>query len=342
MGKIWFVSHLHHRFDQRTVPPFAIRRLPPRLASALRLLLLFISSQCGTWGESAAGTKHLRSPDFPGVRWGFSTVSFLPHVPVTVESSTAHIDLAKRLGFTWIELRDPDARLTPEECGEIAAHARRVRIQVNYSAQRGLLAGDFHEVFARAAKNTALFDGPRVIRVLALRGTGDKGWSDAELARMVEVANEAAQRAARLGMQLAVENADGALDSRDRRYQGMAEFFDGTSPDVLLQLDTANFFTSPAKTTPKRAAEFISAMADRTAYVHLKSARNGKPLPKLDGNPLGFREILGILCQHGAPAVALELAPAPTAADVNRHIAESIDALIAEGILECVASSDQR
>ena len=284
----------------------------------------------------------MRSPDFPAVRWGFSTVSFLPHVPVTVESSKAHIDLAKRLGFTWIELRDPDAQLTPEECREIAAHARRAHIEVNYSAQRGLLAADFHEVFARAAKNTALFDGPRVIRVLALRGAGDKGWSDAELARMVEVANEAAQRAARSGMRLAVENADGALDGRERRYQGMSEFFAATRPDVLLQADTANFFTSPAKTAPKRAAEFLRAMADRTAYVHLKSARRGKPLPKIGGNPLGFREILEILGRHGAPAVALELAPARTAADVDRHLAESIDALIAEGILERVAASGQR
>ena len=281
----------------------------------------------------------LNSPDFPSVRWGFSTVSFLPHVPVTVESSKAHIDRAKQLGFTWIELRDPDARLTPDECREIAAHARRARIGVNYSAQRGLLAGDFPEVFERAVKNTKLFDGPRVVRVLALRGAGNKGWSEAELARMVEVANGAAQRAARSGMRLAVENADGALDGRDLKYRGLTGFFAGARSDVLLQLDTANFFTSPARTSPQRAAEFIRAMADRTAYVHLKSARRGKPLPKIDGNPLGFREILGILCRRGAPAVALELAPARTAAEVDRHLAESIDALVAEGILKRVAAS---
>lgn len=334
------MTNLQHRPAKLTF----LLNMPPALPCPglfQRSILLLLCCQVWPLAGIAAEAGPLTSPDFPRVRWGFSTVSFLPHVPVTVESSKAHIDLAARHGFTWVELRDPDARLTPEECREIAAHARRAGIEVNYSAQRGLLAGDFQEVFARAVKNTALFDGPRVVRVLALRGAGAKGWSDAELDRMIEVANGAAQRAGRAGMRLAVENADGALDGRQGSFQGMTGFLAGARSDLLLQLDTANLFTSPVKTTPKRAAEFIRAMADRTAYVHLKSARRGKPLPKIDGNPLGFREILGILCEHGAPPVALELAPARTAEDVHRHLAESIDALVAEGILERVAAPGQ-
>lgn len=283
--------------------------------------------------NSLPAAPHIASPDFPGVRWGFTTVNFLPHVPTTVTSAKAHIDLAKSLGLQWIELRDPDAALTPDECREIAAHARHNEIAVNYSAQRGLLAEDFWEVFERAAANTAVFDGPRTIRVLALRGSGDEGWNDAEFARMIEVANEGARRAAEKGLRFAVENADAALDGRGKDYRGMTEFLSAAEPRVLLQLDTANLFTGPVETTPEAAADFIRAFAGRVAYVHLKSARDGKPMPVIANNPLHFGEILKDLGAHGAPPVVLELASAETAHAAGKNLRQSLKNLVAAELL---------
>lgn len=267
-----------------------------------------------------SAADHWVSPEFPGIRWGFTTMNFLPHVEVTPESSIEHIDFARSLGLTWIELRDPDAALTPDECRKIAAHARKSGIQVNYSAQRGLLASDFWEVFKRAATNTGIFDGPKTIRVLALRESHERGWNDAEFEKMVEIANEGALRAAEVGLRFAVENADGALEGREQGYHGMIEFFAATNSDVLLQLDTANLFTGAVATHPEDATEFIRDMADRIAYVHLKSARNGKALSKIEGNPLGFREILTILSRgNRVPPVALEFAPGPDVNSVRRN-----------------------
>ena len=277
------------------------------LGNAPLTRFLLVLGLAATTNMSSAST--LASPDFPGVRWGFTTVNFLPHIPVTVESSKAHIDLAKELGFQWIELRDPDAALTPDQCREIAAHARQSGIEVNYSAQRGLLAEDFWEVFERAAANTVLFDGPRTIRVLALRGTGDEGWSEVEFARMVEVANEGARRAAEAGLRFTVENADGALDGRGQTYRGMTEFLLATEPGVLLQLDTANLFTGPVEVTPEEAEAFIRRFADRISYLHIKSARDRKALPVLDGNPLPFEQIFTLLESKGKRLyAAIELA----------------------------------
>lgn len=293
---------------------------------------LFIALAISATNSVSASTT-VTAPDFPGVRWGFTTVNFLPHVPVTVASSKAHIDLARSLGLQWIELRDPDAMLTHDECREIAAHARENGIAVNYSAQRGLLAADFWEVFERAAANTAVFDGPRTVRVLALRGWEDAGWNDTEFARMIEVANEGARRAEAMGLRFAVENADAALDGRGKDYRGMTEFLSATAPQVLLQLDTANLFTGPVETTPEAAAEFIRTFADRVAYVHLKSARDGQPLPVVEDNPLAFRDILGLLAPHGAPPVVLEFAPAGDAGAVDRHTRLSLENLVGEGLL---------
>lgn len=277
------------------------------LGNAPLTRFLLVLGLAATTNMSSAST--LASPDFPAVRWGFTTVNFLPHIPVTVESSKAHIDLAKELGFQWIELRDPDAALTPDQCREIAAHARQSGIEVNYSAQRGLLAEDFWEVFERAAANTVLFDGPRTIRVLALRGSGDEGWSEVEFARMVEVANEGARRAAEAGLRFTVENADGALDGRGQTYRGMTEFLLATEPGVLLQLDTANLFTGPVEVTPEAAEAFIRRFADRISYLHIKSARDRKALPVLDGNPLPFEQIFTLLESKGKRLyAAIELA----------------------------------
>ena len=277
------------------------------LGNAPLTRFLLVLGLAATTNMLSAST--LASPDFPAVRWGFTTVNFLPHIPVTVESSKAHIDLAKELGFQWIELRDPDAALTPDQCREIAAHARQSGIEVNYSAQRGLLAEDFWEVFERAAANTVLFDGPRTIRVLALRGTGDEGWSEVEFARMVEVANEGARRAAEAGLRFTVENADGALDGRGQTYRGMTEFLLATEPGVLLQLDTANLFTGPVEVTPEEAEAFIRRFADRISYLHIKSARDRKALPVLDGNPLPFEQIFTLLESKGKRLyAAIELA----------------------------------
>jgi len=302
--------------------------LPRKAASKL-----FISMALAATNSVSASTT-VTAPDFPGVRWGFTTVNFLPHVPVTVASSKAHIDFARSLGLQWIELRDPDAVLTPDECREIAAHAQENGIAVNYSAQRGLLAADFWEVFERAAANTVLFDGPRTIRVLALRGTGDEGWSEVEFARIVEVANEGARRAAEAGLRFAVENADGALDGRGRTYRGMTEFLLATDPEVLLQLDTANLFTGPVEVTPQAAAEFTRAFARRIACVHLKSAKDGKPLSRIEGNPLGFREILEVITVHCSPPVVFEFAPAEDDVTVRRNTVESIKSLVAERLLQ--------
>jgi sugar phosphate isomerase/epimerase len=301
---------------------------PHRKAASKLFLAMAVAAT-----NSVSALTTVTAPDFPRVLWGFTTVNFLPHMPATVASSKAHIDLAKSLGLQWIELRDPDAVLTPDECREIAAHAREHGIRVNYSAQRGLLAADFWEVFERAAANTAVFDGPRTVRALALRGSGDAGWSDAELAQMIEVANEGARRAEAMGLRFAVENADAALDGRGKDYRGMTEFLSATGPGVLLQLDTANLFTSPVETTPEAAADFIRTFADRVAYVHLKSARGGKPLDVVESNPLQFHEILKILGAGGTPPVVLELAPAATAHSADGNIRRSLENLAKTGLL---------
>lgn len=282
---------------------------------------------------SGCGGDEKSASPFAEFKWGFTTQNFAGHVPVSPETAKEFINYAKEQGLQWIELRDPNASLSVEQCREIATFAKEQRIEVNYSAQRGLLADDFWEIFGRAVANTAVFDGLRTVRVLALRRKDEQGWTKEEFARAVAVANEAADRAAAQGIRFTVENADVALDGRGRPYYGMTELLEATSPNVLLQLDTANLFTGPVPVTPQQAEEFIRKYATRISYLHLKSARDGKALPVLEGNPLDFKTILSMLADHGTQYIAIELSPGGTAEQVYANMKAGMDDLRTEGLL---------
>lgn len=270
------------------------------------------------------------SADF---KWGFTTQNFAGHVPVSVETAKEFVTYAREQGLPWIELRDPDALLTMEQCREIAAFAGKQGIEINYSAQRSLLTQDFWEVFDRAARNTSVFKGPRAVRVLALRGGHEYGWTEDEFKRIVNIANQAAERAASHGVRFTVENADPALTGQGKGFYGMTELLEATGPDVLLQLDTANLFTGPVPVSPEQAEAFIKRYAPRISYLHLKSARDGLALPVLDGNPLDFKRIFSILADYGPQYVAVELAPNESAAQVFANMEAGLDGLRREGLI---------
>lgn len=276
----------------------------------------------------------MKSQRYPHFHWGFTTQNFSKALPVTAETVRNHILHARERGYSWIELRDPEAGLPVEDCEALAGFARGQGIEVNYSAQRGLLADDFMEVIARAAANTAVFDGPRVLRVLALRGAGALGWDDAEFARMLHNAKAAAALAAKHGLRLAVENAEAALYGRHGEYHGMHDFLLAAPPEVWLQLDTSNLFCLPVLPGADEAAAFIRTHAARVAYLHLKSARDGKALSRLDGNPLPFSQIFDILANERPTYVAIELSGSADAAVVRAEMDASIAHLRETGILD--------
>jgi sugar phosphate isomerase/epimerase len=276
----------------------------------------------------------MKSRRYPHFHWGFTTQNFSKAVPVTPEAVRNHILHARERGYSWIELRDPEAGLSIDDCKALADFARGQGIEVNYSAQRGLLADDFMEVIARAAANTAVFDGPRVVRVLALRGAGEFGWDDAEFARMLQNAKAAAALAVQHGLRLAVENAEAALYGRHGEYHGMHDFLLAAPPEVWLQLDTSNLFCLPIIPSPDEAASFIRSHAKRVAYLHLKSARDGKALTRLDGNPLPFSQIFDIVANTAPTYVAIELSGSADAAAVRAEMDASITHLRETGILD--------
>ncbi len=75
-------------------------------------------------GTSAFAAEKIVLKKYPDLKIGFTTANFLRVLPVTLENTKKLIDFASDQGFSWIELRDPNAVLTLKECKKIADYAR--------------------------------------------------------------------------------------------------------------------------------------------------------------------------------------------------------------------------
>ena len=88
------------------------------MSAAIILGLVFFLGVSAFAGETIVLKK------YPDLKIGFTTANFLKVLPVTVENTKKLIDFASDHGFSWIELRDPNAVLTLDECRQIADYAR--------------------------------------------------------------------------------------------------------------------------------------------------------------------------------------------------------------------------
>jgi sugar phosphate isomerase/epimerase len=284
-------------------------------------------------GGCKKNDREIVSNMYPGLEWGFTTQNFIGTTPVSVESAKEFICYAHDQGFSWMELRDPDASLTLDQCKEIASFASLKNIKVNYSAQRGLLENDFWNVFYKAVDNTAVFEGPGYCRVLALIDEGELGWREEEFTRLVEAANKASAIAREKGLRLTVENGATDIDGQGKSYYGFLQFIEQTDPEITLQLDVANLFTGPVPVSSNQAESFIRKCSSRISYLHLKSAKDGEPLTILKGNPLDFKTILSIIHEAEIKYIAIELLSDSSEQKVFENMASSIDYLVKEGII---------
>jgi len=292
-----------------------------------------------TFFIGCSSQSRLAFKDYPDMRLGFTTQNFIKAMPASVETSKTLISYARQNGYRWIELRDPDASLSYEECEEIAAFANSNGIEIIYSSQRGLLDDDFMDVFSRALVNSTAFDGQKYVRVLIANteypaGVAKLGWTKEEFEKAVKIADKAAAMAKEYGFELAAENSNGDIDGIGKPYYGLAEFFDNTSENVKWQFDTANFFWVPqADISPKQAEEFLKKYAHRLSYLHLKSAADGKSLPVLADNPLNFEVIFPILDKAGCHYIAIELDVIEDEKQIYDNHSKSLEYLLKNGFV---------
>jgi sugar phosphate isomerase/epimerase len=304
-----------------------MKKVSPTTTKLLTTLTILILGVAFLAGRVDSAEKKIVLKKYPDLKIGFTTQNFLKCLPVSLENSKKLIDFARDQGFAWIELRDPSASLTLDECKQIAAYARDQKIEVGYAMQIGLLDPSFWEIFSRGLANAASFDGPKTIRTLAcgpefFTNAKKTAWTFNELHEIVEVANQAANMAKALGLQYVAENALEVIKGDGMTSFGTTEFFANVNSNVGWQFDTANFFSaSRVWTKPEDARAFLEKFIGKMAYIHLKtSSKEHETMPVLAENELDFDIVFALMAKHKIRYAAIELPQEATLeASFNNH-----------------------
>jgi hypothetical protein len=312
---------------------------PIPFAMLSALLLLFGCGSKTSQESNENNSTSLAFQQYENLKLGFTTQNFLQVIPVSLASSKAFIDYATAEGFAWIELRDPEATLTLEECEEIASYAREKNVEVSYAIQKGLLDEDFWSTFEKGVRNAAVFEGPKTYRSL---GSGQeftdnpdkKGWTEGELLQAVRHADSAATIATQNDLQYVIENATESFFNQSGQYYGITDLFALVSKNVGWQFDTANpFSVSRVHPSPDSVQMYLQAHADNLHYIHLKSAQNGAAQPVLMENPLDFATVFQVMNEHNIPYVAIELQAVDNEEQAYQNMTVSVAYLQKQGFI---------
>jgi sugar phosphate isomerase/epimerase len=252
------------------------------------------------------------SDQYPGVKLGFSTQNFLNCMPVGVDNLKELMDFAAEEGYAFIELRDPAADLSQEDCRVLAAYAREKQVEVIYEIHKDLFNPEFGEVFDRALRNTAAFGEPGILRTIMswsefMADEHKTGWTDEELDHLASLADKCAAVAKEADVQFVLENIIEPWFGNDGGH-GLADLFRETR-GVGLQFDSANPFLPSCRgvADPDDVAEYLDQIGDRWFTTHLKCGKDGSFQPVLSDNPLPFEKLFTLMSGNQMKYAALEL-----------------------------------
>ena len=304
----------------------------PLITFVALAMIMLLTTAC------AAADNTIGSAKFPGLKLGFSTVIFTKcGLGPSVENAINAIDLAADMGFSWVELRDPNGILKVAECKAIAAYAKTKGIEMAYAVNRGPLDPDFWQVIGNSWRNAEVFTaGPHSVRITDanaefVKDPNKNAWTEDEFNRAVAVLNDAALGVRDQGLQLMVENANLPV----KGPFGFEALLDKADPAVAFQYDSANMFSaSRVRTDPKDAEQVFVKLAPRIVYTHLKTSVNAVAQLTLTENETDLDTIFATLAKYGKNYVAIELAQADTYEDQVANLAQGLDFLRSKGYLK--------
>ena len=302
---------------------------------ALVISFMFVFVLFSSVGVFAAD-KNITLSKYPSLKIGFTSQNFSKWLPPNVTNLKTIIDFASKKGFSFIELRDPNAGLSLNDTQEIAAYAKDKNIEVIYAMGVGALDDNYFEAFSRGLANAIALGGPKIVR------TGANGnemnidpkkqyWTADEFAKIVQNLNQAGNTAKTFGMTLYVENANEGLKGDGVSTFGIGDLFgpNGVNANVGFQLDMANFFcVSRVENSPADVQAFFEANIKRMGYSHLKTSIAHQPQPFLNGNELPFDVYFKTLAKNGKVYLAIEHFNADTLENAYINHQKSIDYLL--------------
>lgn len=252
------------------------------------------------------------SHNYPGIKLGFSTQNFHKAMPLSVDNLKELFDFAAEEDYEFIEIRDPLAELSEQDCKILTDYAWEKDLEIIYEIHKDLFDPDFQAVFDRALRNIEVFGDPGILRTILswsefAADKNKKGWTLEEVDYLTTTADSCAKIAKVQDVQLIFENIIEPWFSEDGRF-GLVDFFDRTSL-VGLQFDTANPFLSASRgmADPEAVADHLATLQGKWITSHLKCAAEDSFQPVLKDNPLPFHRVFKLMAAHGVKYAALEL-----------------------------------
>jgi len=302
------------------------------------LVILFVCFDCTNQPEK----KTLEFKDYPDLKIGFSTQNFQASMPNNVANLTEIIEYASKEGYQFIELRDPLAKLTGEECMALAEVAKEKQIDVIYEIHKNPLDTGYFEVFEKGLANTIIFPGPGILRTVVSGSEfkadpSKKGWNKDEIMKLSKISDSCANIAKGKNVRFIVENFDEAFFGDGTNYYGIVDLF-SQAPQTGFQLDMSNMFRKPARvmTEPEKVLDYLPTMGSQWVTTHLKTVltMGGDMQPTLTENPIPVERIVELMGKNNVVYAAFELTSVPDKEQCFANHASSVQFLKDKGILE--------
>jgi sugar phosphate isomerase/epimerase len=294
---------------------------------------LVIAVLCGAFlvaDVDAAPKAKIMLKGYPDFKIGILANNFIKPLPLTKDNMKKVMDWTSANGFAWMEIRDPRADLTYAECKELARYAVSKKIEVIYALNIGFLDPQFNEVFYRGCANAALFPGPKVVRTSAPgpefnADPKKSAWTAEEFDKLIGVANNAANVAKLLGLDLVLEHAYEAMQGDGVSSFGMVEIQTKGNTNIGSQYDTANFFAvSRAPVSPEAAKGYFEKFAKKTQYVHIKTCgKDNVVTDSITDNVLDLGVIFDVLAKAKVRYLGIEIPQQAKFDDVQANLRKS-------------------
>ena len=233
-------------------------------------------------------------------------------------------------GFSWVEVRDPEVKMSREELLDLKELAEKWNLTIHYSWDNAdILQED--ERFYRGMENAALFGTGTCCRVLLAPETvkGQKGYTRGHLEQILPVLQKYVNRSKELGICLCFENAMEPIFGDGCTYYGMAELLE-QCPEMCVTFDAANATNCTTCVNPseEELLAYYRRFSDRIFYFHMKSTREHVLLDtvELDGD-FHLSALLDAFSANPDMKICLEIPQQPDLVKMTEAVERSLDVL---------------
>ena len=307
-----------------------------------KLVMIWFILLSGVACQNQPEKKSLKFTDYPDLKLGFSTQNFQAAMKNNIQDLTEIIEYASSEGYQFIELRDPLATLTREECNVLAEVAQEKKIDVIYEIHKNLLDTGYFDVFQRGLANTVLFPGPGILRTV-ISGSefstdpSKKGWIKDEFLLLVKMSDSCAAAARQKNVRFIVENFDESFFGDGTNYYGITDLL-SRSTSTGFQFDMSNMFRKPARemAEPETVIRYMQSIGNQWITTHLKTVlvKGGDMQPILTKNPIPVEKVIELMGKQDVIYAAFELASVPEKKMCFDNHAASVQFLKEIGVLE--------